>query len=77
MSAEEALRRGLITKIVRREELLSCAEEVSQRMMSRPTTSVRAVKQALRRGIDLNLETGLETERHIYAPRFRLGGSQT
>ena len=77
IDAQEALRAGLVTQVMPREELLPSAEDMAKRMMSRRSTAVRLIKKAIRRGIDMSLPAGLHMERHLYAPGFDQAGSAT
>ena len=67
ISAAEALRIGLINKVVSRAELLAEAESVARKVMSRSQVAVRYAKQAMNRGLDLSLEEGLEMENRLFA----------
>jgi enoyl-CoA hydratase len=46
---------------------MSTAEGLAQAIMSRGQTAVRYAKQAIRRGLDLTLEQGLELESMLFA----------
>ena len=67
INAAEALRIGLINRIVTRANLLPAAEDMARKIMSRSQTAVRYAKQAINRGLDLRLEQGLEMERELHA----------
>ncbi len=67
INAEEALRVGLVHKVVPRADLMSTADDLARRIMSRGQTAVRYAKQAIRRGLDLTLEQGLELESRLFA----------
>jgi enoyl-CoA hydratase len=67
INAAEALRIGLINRIVTRANLLSVAEDMARKIMSRSQIAVRYAKQAINRGLDLPLEQGLEMERELFA----------
>ncbi len=67
ISAREALRVGLLHRVVPRPDLMSTAEELARTMMSRGQTAVRCAKQAIGRGLDLTLEQGLELEARLFA----------
>jgi enoyl-CoA hydratase len=66
INAAEALRIGLVHRIVPRADLISTAETVAQKIMSRGQTAVRFAKEAIRRGLDLSLEQGLEMESRLF-----------
>jgi enoyl-CoA hydratase len=67
INAAEALRIGLINKVVLRNELLTAAERMAKKIMSRSQIAVRYAKQAINRGFDLPLEQGLEMEKELCA----------
>jgi enoyl-CoA hydratase/carnithine racemase len=58
---------GLIHRIVSRPDLITTAESVAHKIMSRGQIAVRCAKQAIRRGLDLSLEQGLEMESKLFA----------
>jgi len=66
IDAHEALRTGLVIRVVSCDELLPCAECIAEAIMSRPLDEVRCAKSALRRGLDLPLAAGLQMERQVY-----------
>jgi len=61
------LRIGLINRVVTRSSLLSEAEDIARKIMSRSQIAVRYAKQAISRGLDLPLHQGLEMERELFA----------
>jgi len=65
--AEEALCLKLVNRVVPRKELLPMAEKLANKIAVYDPTVVSYAKQAIMRGLDLNLEQGLELE-------ARLGG---
>ncbi len=67
INAAEALRVGLVHRVVPRADLMATAEGLAQTIMSRGQTAVRYAKQAIRRGLDLTLEQGLELESTLFA----------
>ncbi len=67
IGAAEALRIGLVQRVVPRENLIPTAEEVARKLMSRGQTALRYAKQAIVRGLDLPLEQGLEMESSLFA----------
>lgn len=66
IETEEALRIGLVNRVVPRDRLEKTTEESAAQVASRDPLVVRSVKQAVLRGLDLSLEQGLELERRIY-----------
>jgi enoyl-CoA hydratase len=67
INAAEALRIGLIHRVVTRANLMSAAEGMARLIMSRNQIAVRYAKQAINRGLDLTLEQGLEMEGELFA----------
>jgi len=65
IDAKEALKLKLVNKILPRPELLPAAEKLAQKIISYPQPAVRAVKQAVWRGLDLSLTEGLELENRL------------
>jgi len=65
IDAEEALRIGLVNRIVSRDRLTTVADESADRIASRDPLVVQSVKQAVLRGLDLSLDQGLELERRL------------
>ncbi len=68
IDATEALRVGLVNRIVPRSQLLSAAEELARKISSHPAPVVRAAKEAVNRGLDLPLPQALELERDLGLP---------
>jgi enoyl-CoA hydratase/carnithine racemase len=69
IDADEALRIGLINRVVARKELFKETEETADRIAAHNPRIIRFVKEAVLRGLDLNLEQGLELEKRL-ALRF-------
>jgi enoyl-CoA hydratase len=67
INAAEALRIGLVHQVVPRADLISTAESVAHKIMSRGQIAVRYAKKAIRRGLDLPLEQGLDMESKLFA----------
>ena len=66
LTAEEALKIKLVNRIVPREQLLTEADKIADRIKSFDATAVRLVKQAVTRGLDLTLEEGLKLEENLH-----------
>lgn len=62
IDAQEAYRIGLVTRIVPRVDLLREAEATARGIMERDQRIVRAVKEAVIRGVDMSLAEGLALE---------------
>jgi len=67
INAAEALRIGLIHRIVTRADLIPAVESMAKVIMSRGQVAVRYAKEAINRGLDLSLEQGLEMESELFA----------
>jgi enoyl-CoA hydratase len=66
LAAQEAYERGLITRVVAREETLPAALALAAEVASMPPLGVRAAKEAVNRAFELSLEAGLEFERRNF-----------
>lgn len=62
INAEEALRIGLVSRVVPRDQLMSTALEIANTICSRGPLGVRATKEAMIRGHNMTLEEGLALE---------------
>jgi enoyl-CoA hydratase len=65
IDAQEALKLNLVNRVLPRPELLLAAEELARKIMSFPQPAMRAVKQAVWRGLDLPLAEGLALEARL------------
>ena len=63
IDSREALRIGLVNKVVSREELSSAAETMAKDIRANDGAAVRCAKEAVKRGRDLSLRQGLALER--------------
>ena len=72
IGAEDALRMGLVQRVVSREALLPTAEAWAHRLASFDQRAVRAAKEAVYRGLDLPLPQALGLEQALVA-RLRAG----
>ena len=63
IDAQEALRIGLVTKVVPREDLMSTCMEIAEKIAGNAPLAVRAVKRLAYQGVNMTLEQGLEAER--------------
>jgi len=70
VSAEEALRIGLVDEVVPPEEVLAAARRRVERYVGGPAYAIRAAKEAIDRGLEVDLDTGLEIERMQFAGLF-------
>jgi enoyl-CoA hydratase/carnithine racemase len=70
VSAEEALRIGLVDEVVPAEEVYASARRRVERYVGGPAYAIRAAKEAIDRGLEVDLDTGLEIERMQFAGVF-------
>ncbi len=66
ISAEEALKIGLVTHVVPKEKLLDKAFEIAREIASNGPIAVTQAKFAINRGIEVDIKTGLEIESKAY-----------
>ncbi|WP_144640480.1 enoyl-CoA hydratase/isomerase family protein [Bordetella genomosp. 13] len=66
MDAEEALRIGLVSKVVPHAELLPAALEIARRIAQNAPLSVRAIKRLVYAGRDMPLPAALDGERYVF-----------
>ncbi len=67
VSAEEALRMGLVNRVVPDDELMDAAMQMAERIASRAPLSHDRVKALVNRALETDLETGLELEATSHA----------
>ena len=67
IDAAEALRVGLISRVVPRDKLMDTAKEIANTIISRGPLGVRATKEAMIRGYSMTLEEGLALEKQLVA----------
>ena len=67
LDASQALQVGLINSVVPRPQLMPAAEEMARRIASFEPLAVRAVKEAVVRGLDLSLPDGIKLESQLSA----------
>lgn len=66
LSAEEALRIGLVSRVVPSHELMAQAEAVAALITARGKTAIEAALQAIRGGLDIPLAEGLAREAELF-----------
>jgi len=66
LSAEEALRIGLVSRVVPLHELVAQAEAIAALITARGTTAVEAALHAIRGGLDIPLSEGLAREAELF-----------
>ncbi len=67
ISAEQALAIGLVTQVTAPDQLLPTALAMAARIAANAPLSVRFIKQAIDRGLQVGIEAGLEYERYAAA----------
>jgi enoyl-CoA hydratase/carnithine racemase len=70
VKAEEALRIGLVDKVVPADEVYASALAWMRTFVGGPAYALRAAKEAIDRGLEADLDTGLEIERMLFAALF-------
>lgn len=70
VKAEEALRIGLVDRLVPAGEVYDAAVEWASQFAGAASLALRAAKEAVDRGLEVDLETGLEIERQQFAALF-------
>ena len=70
VSAEEALRIGLVDEVVAPEDVYAAARRRVERYVGGPAYAIRAAKEAIDRGLEVDLDTGLEIERMQFSGLF-------
>ena len=68
ISAQEAYRIGLVNKVVPQAELMSAAEELANRIAENGPLAVKAIKEVVYRGIQMNLADGIRVEEYFSKP---------
>jgi enoyl-CoA hydratase/carnithine racemase len=75
VSAQEALSIGLVDEVVAPDDVYAAARRRLERYVGGPAYAIRAAKEAIDRGLEVDLDTGLEIERMqfvgIFATRDR------
>jgi len=70
VAAEEALRIGLVDRVVPPSEVYDAAREWAAQFAAGPAYALRAAKSVIDTGLDADLSTGLEIERVAFAALF-------
>jgi enoyl-CoA hydratase/carnithine racemase len=70
VKADEALRMGLVDRVVPDDRVYAEALEWAGRFRSAASLALRAAKQAVDRGLEADIDTGLEIERVQFAALF-------
>lgn len=70
IKAEEALRVGLVNKVVPADELANEAKEMAKRFAARGAVALRLAKSSVNEGLRMDLEAGLEYEHKCFSLLF-------
>ncbi|WP_374970043.1 enoyl-CoA hydratase/isomerase family protein [Terrabacter sp. BE26] len=70
VDAQEALAIGLADKVVPAGDVYAASREWASTFVGAASYAVRAAKEAIDRGLEVDLETGLEIERLLFASLF-------
>ncbi|MBN2638896.1 MAG: enoyl-CoA hydratase/isomerase family protein, partial [Bacteroidales bacterium] len=73
IDAAEALRIGLVQKVVEPENLMEEAMKVAQTILSKGPLAVKKMKQVVREGMELSLDEGSELEADAFGSLFGEG----
>ncbi len=66
IGAAEALETGLISKVVASESLIAEVDALAKSITSKAPISLRYIKEAINKGLDLTMEQGLRLEADLY-----------
>ncbi len=77
VAADEALAIGLADKVVPDAEVYAAARELAARYAAGPALALRAAKQAVNQGLEVDLATGLEIERVHFSALFATEDQKT
>src|SRR5215218_8663306 len=70
VAADEALRIGLVDQVVPADEVYGAARAMAARFVGGPALALRAAKEAVDRGLETDIDNGLEMERLQFAGLF-------
>ena len=70
VDAEEALRIGLVDRVVAPDDVYTEAVALARTLATGPAYALRAAKEAIDRGLEADLDTGLEIERVQFSALF-------
>jgi enoyl-CoA hydratase len=70
VGADEALQIGLVDRVVAPDDVYDAAVEMVSRYANGPAYALRAAKEAIDEGLDVDLDSGLRIERKVFAGLF-------
>jgi enoyl-CoA hydratase/carnithine racemase len=77
VNAEEALRIGLVDEVVPADDVYDAAVKWASQFATGPSYALRAAKEAIDLGLEVDLDTGLAIERQQFAALFATEDQQT
>ncbi|HEX3824039.1 MAG TPA: enoyl-CoA hydratase-related protein [Mycobacteriales bacterium] len=77
VAADEALRIGLVDEVVAADEVYDAAKTWASQFANGPAYALRAAKEAIDLGLEVDLDTGLAIERHQFAALFATEDQRT
>lgn len=73
IKAEEALKYGLVNRVVPAEELMNEAKKLAQKILSKGPVSIRMVKECVNRGMQTDIDTACAFETDAFGLCFASG----
>ena len=70
VKADEALAIGLVDELAPADQVYAVARQRMARYVGGPAIAIRAAKEAIDKGLDVDLQTGLEIERMLFSALF-------
>ena len=70
ISAQEAKELGLVAKVFKHEELMDKTMEVAKALANKAAVALRAIKEVINRGVEVDLVTGCALEGEVFATAF-------
>jgi enoyl-CoA hydratase len=71
ISAEEALRLGLVQKVLPAGQLLTEAKKIAEQLVKKPALALHFIKKSIHNGLKVDLETGLQMEASYFGIVFQ------
>lgn len=70
IGADEALRIGLVNKVVGKDELLDTVKEMANKIANNAPIAVKLCKSAINRGLQCDIDTGISFEAEVFGECF-------
>jgi E-phenylitaconyl-CoA hydratase len=71
IDASEALRNGLVSKVVAHGQLMPATYEIARKIAANAPLSVRAIKRLVKRGMDMPLQHAVDAERYVFGMLYQ------